>query len=105
MTNAAHPDFGTCPECGYKTLPVLDLSPCGHDVEPSLAPLEAPGRVYSWTRSWSSPDDSRIIVMADFFDGELRVTGPLDRDAAISIGDTVWTFIGEASPFVLSPER
>lgn len=105
MTSPPHPDFGTCPACGGRTLPVLELSPCGHDVAPRLAPLDEPGRVYSWTRSWSSPEDSTIIVMADFFDGDLRVTGPLDGDVGIAIGDTVWAHVGTASPFVLSTER
>lgn len=104
MSNPSRPEYGTCPTCGMHTLPVQDLSPCGHDVEPVLAPLEAQGVVYSWTRSWSTPDDSRLIVMADFLDGALRVTGPLAGDGPVEIGDTVWAHVGTDSPYVLSQQ-
>ncbi|MEX2562284.1 MAG: hypothetical protein WD358_03410 [Nitriliruptoraceae bacterium] len=105
MMSSQHPEIGICPICGYRMLPILDLMPCGHSGEVERQPLEEQGRVYSWTRSWSSPDDSRLIVMADFFDGQLRVTGPLDGDSDVAIGDAVWAHVGSDSPFVLSTSR
>jgi len=105
MTSDQHPEIGICPTCGYRMLPILELTPCGHNEESQREPLDGQGRVYSWTRSWSSPDESRLIVMADFFDGQLRVTGPLDGDDDVAIGDAVWAYVGTDSPFVLSTSR
>lgn len=99
------PNVGTCPTCGVRMLPVLTLPPCGHDTPPSIAPLDAPGVVYSWTRVWPSSDESRLMVMADFFDGDLRITAPLVGADTVAIGDQVHAVVGTETPVVLSPDR
>ena len=82
-------------------LPVLDMSPCGHDAPPVLAPLTEPGTVYSWTRVWLGDDpDGRLIVMADFLDGALRVTAPLDG-TEIATGDAVLLTAADDAPYRL----
>jgi len=35
-------EYGTCPVCGTMMLPVLEMSPCGHDAPPVRAPLTEP---------------------------------------------------------------
>ena len=94
-------DYGTCPVCGTVMLPVLKMSPCGHDAPPVPAPLTESGTVYSWTRVWLGYDpDGRLIVMADFLDGGLRVTAPLDG-SEIAIGDTVLLTTADDVPYRL----
>ncbi|HJR93542.1 MAG TPA: hypothetical protein VJ938_13940 [Acidimicrobiia bacterium] len=94
-------EYGTCPVCGTVMLPVLDLSPCGHDAPPVRAPLTESGTVYSWTRVWLGDEpNGRLIVMADFLDGALRVTAPLDG-AEIAIGDAVVLTAAEDVPYRL----
>jgi uncharacterized OB-fold protein len=94
-------DYGTCPVCGTVMLPVLKMSPCGHDAPPVRAPLTEPGTVYSWTRVWLGDEpDGRLIVMADFLDGGLRVTAPLDG-SEIAIGDAVLLTTADDVPYRL----
>jgi uncharacterized OB-fold protein len=99
------PNVGTCPTCGMRMVPVLDLPPCGHDAQPSIAPLDEPGIVYSWTRLWSSAEASQLMVMADFFDGGLRITAPLMGADAVAIGDAVHAVVGNETPVVLVAVR
>ena len=94
-------EYGTCPVCGTVMLPVLEMSPCGHDAPPVRAPLTEPGTVYSWTRVWLGDEpDGRLIVMADFLDGGLRVTAPLDG-SEIAIGDAVLLTTADDVPYRL----
>lgn len=93
--------YGRCPACGYVTLPVLELSPCGHADAPDVQPLDGPGVVYSWTAV--GEEGETLMVMADFLDGALRVTGPLDATTEIAIGDEVVVAPGTSSPYVLRP--
>lgn len=95
------PDVGTCPTCGMRMYPVLALPPCGHEAEPIVAPLDAAGVVYSWTRVWPTVETSRVMVMADFFDGGLRITGPLVGADSVQIGDTVHAVAGTDTPVAL----
>lgn len=97
-----HPKVGTCPTCGMRMVPVLELPPCGHDSPPSIVPLDGPGVVYSWTRLWSSAESSQLMVMADFFDGGLRITAPLVGAETVAIGDRVHAFTGTETPVVLA---
>ena len=99
------PKVGTCPTCGMRMVPVLELPPCGHDATPSIAPLDSPGVVYSWTRIWSSADASTLMVMADFFDGGLRITAPLVGAEHVEIGDQVNAVVGTETPVVLAAIR
>ncbi|MEX2423506.1 MAG: hypothetical protein WD990_05970 [Acidimicrobiia bacterium] len=43
--------------------------------------------------------------MADFFDGGLRITGPLVGTETVAIGDRVNAFVGTDTPVVLSSDR
>lgn len=99
------PDVGTCPICGMRMVPVLELPPCGHDAQPSISSLDGPGVVYSWTRLWSSAETSQLMVMADFFDGDLRITAPLVGADAVAIGDQVHAAVGTETPVVLAAVR
>ena len=91
-------EYGTCPKCGYLTLPVLEMSPCGHDDAPILAELAEPGTVYSWTKVARS-GGSQVLAMADFFDGRLRVTAPVLDPGDIAIGDSVVAIAGSETPY------
>lgn len=97
------PKVGTCPTCGTRMFPILSLPPCGHDSTPSIAPLDTTGVVYSWTRVWMSPDTSRLMVMADFLDGDLRITAPLVGTDTIVIGGSVRAVVGTETPVALVP--
>ena len=99
------PTVGTCPVCGTRMFPILSFPPCGHDATPTIGPLDTPGIVYSWTRVWPSADSSRLMVMADFFDGDLRITAPLVGTDTIAIGDRVRAFVGTETPVVLAADR
>jgi uncharacterized OB-fold protein len=92
--------YGRCPTCEHLMLPVLDRSPCGHGVNPVVAELTETGTVYSWTifRLAESP---RVIAMADFFGGDLRVTAPLLGATEVAIGDSVVVTQGEGTPYAL----
>lgn len=81
--------YGRCPACGYLTFPPLAANPCAHDDPAVLAPLEAPAVVYSFTRAWHSDTASTLLVMADLFDGALRVSAPLRGAEEVAIGDGV----------------
>jgi uncharacterized OB-fold protein len=94
--------YGKCPVCGYLMLPVLELSPCGHDGPPELLALDEEGVVYSWTRVGGG-ETSRLMAMVDFLGGELRVTAPVTGAESISIGDRVLVSVGEDTPFTLHP--
>jgi hypothetical protein len=72
------------------------MSPCGHIEEPVVAELDECGEVYSWTKVTVGED--RVMVMADFFDGDLRVTAPL-LSGAVAIGDVVCLVAGDSTPF------
>lgn len=98
----ASPVYGTCPTCGERMLPVLPFSPCGHDAPPIERPLDSIGVVYSWTAT-TTPDGPRLMAMADFFDGALRVTGPVMGAEKIAIGDEVRASIGIETPITLIP--
>jgi len=82
-------------------LPVLSISPCGHDGEPEILPLTSAGTVYSHTRVWASDKVSTVIVMADFLEGELRVAAPLLGADDIAIGDAVRAVPGKTTPYAL----
>jgi uncharacterized OB-fold protein len=97
-----HPEYGRCPRCGYLTLPVLELSPCGHDAEPQRELLDSAGTVYSWTRVWDTPESGHLMAMADFFDGALRVTAPVHGSDDIAIGDQVEAIVGTDTPVALT---
>jgi hypothetical protein len=90
-------EYGTCPVCGLVTLPVLPLSPCGHDAAPDIAMLDLPGTVYSWTSTGSGVGTQ--IVMADFLDGTLRVTGPILSGPDVDIGTSVTLVVGHETPY------
>lgn len=89
-------EYGKCPVCGYLMLPVLPLTPCGHEADPELTALTDVGTVYSWSEIGIG--ERRVMVMADFFDGELRVTAPLDGDV-VGIGDQVRLVRGADTPY------
>lgn len=99
------PNVGTCPTCGMRMVPILALPPCGHETPPTIAPLDGPGVVYSWTRLWPSPDTSKLMVMADFLDGDLRITAPLVAADTVAIGDRVHAVVGTETPIVLTADR
>jgi hypothetical protein len=81
--------------------PVLPQSPCGHEVEPVLAPLDEPGLVYSWTRVSIDDGTTEIIAMADFLEGRLRVTAPvLEGDVAIGSSVVLRPGVSTAYAFV-----
>lgn len=95
-------EYGTCPTCGYVMLPVLPLSPCGHDDQPVLTPLDEPGVVYSWTTVRPGEEEpGKTLAMADFLDGRLRVTAPVLDGGGVAIGDQVKVTIGWDTPFGL----
>ena len=100
MSLATNLDYGTCPTCCYLTLPVLPLSPCGHEASPVVAPLTEVGVVYAHTRVWSG-EVATIQVMADFFDGRLRVNGPLREAQEVSVGDRVQVIAVDEGPYAL----
>jgi uncharacterized OB-fold protein len=81
------------------------MSPCGHDDEPERAPLDSPGIVYSWTRVWPTPESGRLMAMADFFDGALRVTAPVVDTGEVAIGDAVTAIIGSETPVAFTIQR
>jgi hypothetical protein len=95
------PDYGLCPACGFLMYPVLEYLPCGHEGPPTLAPLEAAGIVYSWTRSWTGIDRATVIAMADFLDGALRISAPMFGSGEIAIGDLVTAVVGVHPPIAL----
>lgn len=82
-------------------LPVLELSPCGHDVEPQRALLDVAGTVYSYTRLEKGDGPEGFIAMADFFDGRLRVNAPVLAVASVAIGDTVRVVAATDTPYAL----
>lgn len=90
-------EYGVCGTCGYMMFPVLSLSPCGHPGRVARRALDETGIVYSWTRIRLGQD--RLLVMADFFDGGLRVTGPLLDADQVEIGDRVRLVEGVDSPY------
>ena len=80
--------YARCPICNEATFPVHQLSPCGHDADPVIAPLDESGEVFSWTRTHQA-DGVTTIAMADFLGGELRVTAPVHDVDEIAIGDSL----------------
>lgn len=90
-------EYGRCAVCGYLMLPVPDIPPCGHRCVVETRPLEEPAVVYSWTRMRLGQD--QILVMADFFDGGLRVTAPLLDADSVEIGDRVRLVEGNDTPY------
>jgi len=103
MVDRGAPSYATCPTCGDHMLPVLELTPCGHAAAGHVQRLDSPGTVYSWTRTHQADGKGRLIAMADFLDGSLRVTGPVVATGSIAIGDEVRAAIGEQTPIVLIP--
>ena len=99
-----HPYLRRCGECHQVWLPALDPLPCGHPGGID-EPLDTAGVVHSWTRVGddTAATPARIIVMADFLGGALRVVAPLAGATTISIGDQVTTAIGEDSLYVMNP--
>jgi uncharacterized OB-fold protein len=95
-------EYGTCPVCGQVSLPILEMLPCGHDVEPIRALLDSPGIIYSWTRSRIGPVVV-LMVMADFFGGTLRVTAPLEAEETPQFGRMVKLVRGLHSPYAFLP--
>lgn len=94
--------YGACIECGYLMLPVLPLSPCGHDALVEEKPLDELGEVYSWTR-FRLGESERLLVMVDFFGGKLRVTAPLVETESVAIGDRVRIVPGGDTPYAFVP--
>lgn len=99
MTQPAQ--YARCPECGVPYFPVHTLTPCGHDTEPALHALDAPGAVYAWTRSHGA-DGPVLIAMTDFLGGELRVTAPIVDLDEIAVGDELVVRSTEDGGFVLA---
>lgn len=95
-------EYGTCPQCGDLSFPVLPLSPCGHGDEPQRRPLDEAGVVYSWTRVWAG-DESTLMAMADFLEGRLRVTAPVMDAEEIEIGAPVRVCPGLDTPYAMQP--
>jgi uncharacterized OB-fold protein len=95
--------YARCPSCNQATFPVHTLSPCGHEAEPILAPLEDAGEVFSWTRTHQA-DGVTPIAMADFLGGELRVTAPVLGVDEVSIGDRLVALASADGAFFLAPE-
>lgn len=109
MTDEASPpagrgslSYGRCPACGYVMFPLLTTSPCGHDREPDLVPLDEPGVVYSWTRVWKGEDEpGDVLAMADFLGGRLRVTAPMLDVEGTTIGARVRLVTGRDTDYAL----
>lgn len=99
---ASIPDYAVCPECGTLMFPVLPSSSCGHRSEPERHPLVDEGVVYAWTRTWQG-DTPTVLAMVDFFDGRLRVNGPVSDVTDVAIGDRVTVEAAEATPFAFRP--
>jgi uncharacterized OB-fold protein len=97
------PEYGECPECGKRTIPALELLPCGHEGEPIVRQLEAEGTIYAWTRSWTSPDTSTILAMVDFMDGTLRAAAPVIETDQVNTGDLVRARVGDETPLSFAP--
>jgi len=96
-------DYGTCPTCGYVMLPVLPLSPCGHDEQPVFRPLNELGTVYSWTTVRLGEEmQEQTLAMADFLNGQLRVTAPVLNSNRVAIGDNVRVTVGRDTPYGLT---
>lgn len=96
------PEYGECPICGYRMIPILELSPCGHDAETIVRTLDSEGIIYSWTRLWATPESGTVVAMADFLDGTLRIAAPVSVDS-VEIGDSVVARRGEVTPLALVP--
>jgi len=94
--------YARCVVCGTAYFPVHVLAPCGHSEEPTLHAFDEAGVVYSWTRSHGA-DGAVPIAMADFLDGELRVTAPVVGADEVAIGDLLVVRLAEQPPFVLAP--
>ena len=95
------PSYAVCPECGTIMFPVLPSPSCGHLSDPVEQPLTDTGEVYAWTRAWQG-DTATVMAMVDFFDGRLRVNGPVAADS-IAIGDRVVVAEADATPFEFRP--
>lgn len=93
-----HVDYGECTECGFLMLPIPALSPCGHSAPVETRPLSDTGVVYTWTRARLGASD-QLMVMADFFDGRLRITAPLLESEQVSIGASVTLITGVNTPY------
>lgn len=102
MTPDSPAEYGACPRCGALTLPVLAMSPCGHADAPLVRQLAAPGVVYSWTRV--AAPTATVLAMVDFFDGALRVAGPVAA-SDVAIGDHVLAVVGADTPIVFRPSK
>ena len=94
--------YARCPVCDHATFPVHVLSPCGHDAEPIVAPLEDAGEVFSWTRTHQA-DGVTPIAMTDFLGGELRVTAPVVGVDEVAIGDRLVVLASADGDFFLAP--
>jgi uncharacterized OB-fold protein len=98
----ASAQYARCTICNEAYFPVHALTPCGHDATPSLHTFEAPGTVYSWTRSHGA-DGAVLIAMTDFLDGELRITAPVTGVDSVDIGDELVVLSSDEVPFILAP--
>ena len=105
MTLDQSPEYGECPICGDRMIPILELSPCGHDAETIVRTLDSEGIIYSWTRLWATPESSTLVAMADFLDGTLRIAAPVSADSvdSLEIGGSVIARRGGATPLELVP--
>lgn len=92
------PRYAVCPECQTHMFPLLPFSSCGHVTEPEQHPLTDEGVVYAWTRVWKG-ETPTVVAMVDFFDGRLRVNGPVADATEVAIGDRVTVETAEATPF------
>jgi uncharacterized OB-fold protein len=102
MSDNIPAQYARCPVCGEASFPQHLLSPCGHDAPPELVAFDAPGEVYSWTRTHG--DDGAVLAMADFLEGELRVTAPVVGGEDVAIGDRVVVVSHADGSFALARE-
>lgn len=106
MTAQSKPQYGECPTCRRRTIPVLDLLPCGHEAEAIVQTLDTEGVVYAWTRTTGSGGSApTVLAMVDFLDGTLRASAPVLGVASLEIGDRVLARHGEETPLAFELHR
>jgi uncharacterized OB-fold protein len=96
--------YARCSVCDEAYFPLHTLTPCGHSAPPSLHSFTEPGEVYAWTRSHGS-GGAVLIAMADFLDGDIRVTAPVPGVDAIAVGDHLTVLTSEDGSFILAQDR
>ena len=91
-----------CPACGHAAFPEHALPTCGHAGPGTSYSFTEEGQVYAWTRVHGA-GGTTLLAMADFLDGEVRVTAPLVGTAEVSVGDRVRVRRGAELPYELVP--